>query len=149
MTNFNVAMSIWWKAILFNAVFIGACAVLQEGASGLVVILLGIIFGYIVALPLLPLIVLLVRLMRSIPYGSRDSFCWLNVMLVMLVWIFYGIVTLVLGSWPHEETFFYHVSSVTSLAVLTSIYFTKKSILNLSATSSAEVLAQNKSLSYV
>jgi hypothetical protein len=149
MTNFDVGMKIWWKAILLNALFTGTWAVFEAGTGVVAVIIIMIILGYLITLPLLPLVMWIVKLMRALPYGRKESLCWLNTMLVILVWAFYGLATLVLQSWPPDETFFYLVATTTSLAVLAAVQMTKKHILNLSATSSAEGLAQNKSLTYV
>lgn len=149
MTNINVAITIWWKTILLNALFTGAWAAFEAGASVMIVMILMIILGYVITLPLLPVVAFVIRLMRAIPYGKKESLCWLSVMLVMLVWLFYGLATLVLRSWPPDETFFYLVATTTSLAVLAGVHFTRKDVLSLLDTSSAQESTQYKSITYV
>ena len=148
MTNTSVAITIWWKTILLNALFTGVWAVFDAGASVMLVMILMVILGYIITLPLLPVVAFAVKLMRAIPYGKHESLCWLGVMLVMLVWLFYGLATLVLRSWPPDETFFYLVATTTSLAVLAGVHFTRKDVLSLLDSCTREP-AEYKSTTYV
>ena len=149
MTNFDVAMSIWWRAIVLNALLTGAWLAFEAGAFALLLIILMIVFGFVIALPLLPIILFLVKLMQAIPYGSKEQLWWLRVMLVFLVWIFYGIVNLVLYSWKTDETFVYLLNLSTSVAVLAAIYFTEKDILKVSADPLITKRPDQKPITYV
>ena len=131
MTNINVAITIWWRTVLLNALFTGMWAVFEVGLIVLPVMIALVIGGFIVTLPLLPVISLLLKVQSLIPYGSRERFTWLSVMLVVLVWIIYTVILLIgYRSWPSGEVMYYLAGMGTSLAVLAALAFTKKSILS-------------------
>src|SRR5688572_5308734 len=134
MTNRNVAITIWWRAILLNALFTGAWAVFECGIQVIVVMIMLVVAGFIITMPLLPLIGLLLKFQRSIPYAPHVRFTWFRCMLVLIVWLFYsGIQLIAVRDWPPTDVIYYAAGVATSLAVLAAIAFTRKDILSLTA----------------
>lgn len=132
MTATNMAITIWWKAIVINAVLIGIGSIFHTGFGFLVVFILVLVGGFIVTIPLLPFITLLVKIHTLIPYSNEARIAWLRCMLVLLVWIIFGGGTLL------TETNLFSGDPVgllaclaTSIAVLSSCAFNKKIIMQL------------------
>jgi hypothetical protein len=140
MTNSNVAITIWWKTILINALFTGAWAVFGVGAQVILVIMVLVVGGFIVTMPLLLLISLLVKLQRSIPYAPHVRYAWFRSMLVLIVWLFYTLIQLiVVREWPPRDWIYYAAGISTSLAVVTAIAFTRRDIVSLPTVTSSKV----------
>jgi hypothetical protein len=132
MTNRNVAITIWWRAILLNAFFTGTWAVFDMGIKVILMMIVLVAGGFIVTMPLLPLVSLLLKYQRSIPYAPHVRFAWFRCTMVLIVWLFYTAIQLaVLHDWPPTDWFYYAVAVTTSLSVLTAIAFTKRDIMSL------------------
>ena len=151
MTNLSITISIWWKAIILNALFTGIWGAFEAGAFVLVIMLLMVVFGFMVTLPLLPFIMLLLKLQGSLPYGKTERITWLYFTLVILVWGFYVTVAVLFDKHlpSGDNVFFYAIGTTTSAAVLAAVYLTRKEISGLSRPCSDDDIINHKSITYV
>jgi len=147
MTNTNVAITIWWRTILLNTLFTGAWAVFKTGMVVFIVMIILVVAGFIITLPLLPLVSLLLKFQRSIPYAAHVRYTWLRAMLVLMVWLFYcGIQLIATSQWLPDDIICY-AGIGTSVAVLAAAAFTRRDIVSLpSVTSPCENAPQLKTL---
>ena len=133
MTPMNVAVTIWWKAVLINAALISLGSIFLTGILFVAVFIIVLILGFIVTLPLLPLIGLLVRFHTMLPYGNAARISWLRFMLVLVVCIIYGGFTIVTeDSLSSPEPVVLLIGSATCIAVVSAVAFSRKIITQLS-----------------
>src|SRR5687768_2952861 len=97
MTSLSVAVKIWAKTIVMNAVLWGLGGVLAEGyyAAIAAVFLIG---GFIVTLPLLMLISPLVTVSTRLPYRMPAKITWLTFILALLIFSIYVSVSMAIDS---------------------------------------------------
>jgi hypothetical protein len=129
MTPANVAITIWWKAILLNALLVGLCSILVVEFFFVAVIIALVVGGFIVTLPLVPVIALILKVQRLIPYGNRERIAWLKFMLLLLVWVIYFTVMQLTAVpvWT-TEPLFYYMGICTGIAVLSAVALSRKTI---------------------
>ncbi len=88
-TPFAVALKLWARTVLLNAVFLGL-GVMQNGfVNGMDAIFAALFFGFIFSAPLLVIIIPLVKISIKLPYGIAARIGWLGFYLEVLIIGFY------------------------------------------------------------
>jgi hypothetical protein len=132
MTHVSVAVRLWAKTVVLNAVFWGVGGVFIGEYWRLPASFLFLLGGFLVTLPLLMLISPLVRLSTWFPYSIPAKIGWLTFSLALMIVIFYSAASLII-----EQKLFAHNSPVntmmgTTLAgLLVAVLTTRKSLVKL------------------
>ena len=134
MTPVSIAVKLWAKTLVMNAVLFGAGGIFigeywRAPASALC-----LIGGFIVTLPLLMLITPLVRLSTWLPYSIPAKIGWLSFSLMLVIIVFYSAASLLM-----EQKLFNSGSPIntsmgcTMAGLLIAVLTTRKSLMKLHA----------------
>jgi len=88
MKPISFAIGLWVKTVLFNAFFFGVVLAFKAGGWGLIAAMVCVFFGLIGSLPLLPFILILVKLSLRLPYAAHARLAWVGFGLCIQVFVF-------------------------------------------------------------
>lgn len=134
MTPVSVAVKLWAKTLVMNAVLFGVGGIFIGEFWRAPASVLCLIGGFIVTLPLLMLITPLVRLSTWLPYSISAKIGWLSFSLALVIIIFYSAASLLM-----EQKLFSSGSPIntsmgcTLSGLLIAVFTTRKSLIKLHA----------------
>jgi hypothetical protein len=129
MTSLSVAVRIWAKTVIMNAVLWGIGAVVMEKYEALFAAVLFLIGGLVVTLPLLLLVSPLVTVSTRLPYGMPARIAWLTFCLALLIFIIYVFVSMAIDPTVFKENSFVNLLLASTLAgLLFAVLTTNRSL---------------------
>jgi len=132
MSPMWVAVKIWAVTIFLNALFFGLLSVFAGDVFDVFLSAAFLFGGFMATLPLLPLVLLLIKTSKKLPYGFPARVAWLTFYLMLLVFLFYWLLSGInvqhfWGSHSWER----HLMFITITSLLIAVLAARKSLYKL------------------
>src|SRR5215831_21373044 len=141
MKPFIVGLKLWFRTVLINSILTGIGiipAAFMEHERGFYIILvaaLTLIAGFFIGIPLLFLISPFIKIALRLPYSTPARIGWLWFCLELFVVIYYLLLFYLAGLPSVLYSFFWAMLISTSIALVFSLLWTRKSLIKLNTQS--------------
>jgi hypothetical protein len=117
-SSLMIALSIWVRTILLNALLIGIYMFFDKEFEGALFLVLAIIFGFFGTLPIFAVMPLIINLAAKIPYKLEGRLAGLTFLLIVLALLFYAAVSFYFGENLFDDKNFQLLVFAAVLAVV-------------------------------
>jgi hypothetical protein len=132
MSSIWVAVKIWAVTIFLNALFCGLLSVFTGDIFDVFLSAAILFGGFMATVPLLPLVLSLVNLSKKLPYGFRARVAWLTFYLMLLVYLFYWLLSCIdIGHFWESHAWARYLMFITITGLLIAVLTARGSLYKL------------------
>lgn len=127
MSNVGASFRIWFITVLLNALFYAIISLIGGEIFGVLISMALFVVGFVITLPFWLLVLVLIEIVKRLPFSATGRMCWVGGVLAVSVGLFYASISwLLFKQFDLEQPVIGILTGTTIAALIAALYLSRK-----------------------